>query len=277
VISEKTISVEGSPVHYWEGGEANGRALLLLSGGIGDAQANWNAVLPILSESFHVFAPDLPGFASSAALPQMSLERLVHWVKALLDALHQTDAVLIGSFIGGTLARLFAAAEPQYVPAIILVNGGALPRVPKPLQSLVNAPLVGGLIVRMFGNMPAPHTVVKMKSALSDELQAAQRANAAASSALMRALLLSPAPEKQTPPVPTLLLWGMNDPVMTPAHAARLQKEIPGASFIPLADCGHLPALEAADAFLFQTSAFLDHLTRPVTPVLPGVRMLNAD
>jgi pimeloyl-ACP methyl ester carboxylesterase len=276
-ISEKTIKVEGSPVHYFEGGADNGRALLLLSGGIGDARTNWSAVMPVLSESFHVFAPDLPGFGSSTALPEMSLERLIHWLRALLDALHQTDAVLVGSFLGGTLARLFAAAEPQYVPAIILVNGGTIPRVPALLQPLVGMPLIGGLITQAFGNMPPLHLVIQVKTALSEDLLTAQRANATASSMLMRSFLLSPAPEKQTPLVPTLLLWGMNDPVVTPAHAARLQSEIPGAQFSPIADCGHMPQLEATDPFLFQVTTFLDRITRPVAPVLPGVGLLNAN
>jgi pimeloyl-ACP methyl ester carboxylesterase len=119
--------------------------------------------------------------------------------------------------------------------------------------------------------------LIHVKSALSNDLVDAQRANAEASTHLMRACLLSPVPEKQTPLVPTLLLWGMNDPVVTPAHAEQLEKDIPGAQFSPIADCGHLPQLEASDPFLFQVTAFLDRITRPVTPVMPGVGMLHSN
>jgi pimeloyl-ACP methyl ester carboxylesterase len=108
-------------------------------------------------------------------------------------------------------------------------------------------------------------------------LNTAWRANASGFAQLMRAALFTAIPEKQTPLVPTLLLWGMNDPVMTPAHAAQLQKEIPGALFSPIADCGHMPHLEATDPFLFQITTFLDRITRPVTPVLPGVGLLHSD
>ena len=66
-ISENVIDVGGLPVHYWEGGAENGRALLLLHGGIGDAWANWSKVMPALAEDYHVFAPDLPGFGEIGA------------------------------------------------------------------------------------------------------------------------------------------------------------------------------------------------------------------
>src|SRR5664279_2717321 len=147
------LDVEGLPVHYFEAGEGQGRALLLLPGGIGDARANWQEVLPPLAEVFHVFAPDLPGFDGSATLPDMSLEALLHWLRALLDALELPDAVIVGSCSGGLLARLFAAAEPQYVPALILVNGGIIPRFPAFVPSLIRLPLVGGTLLRLFGRV----------------------------------------------------------------------------------------------------------------------------
>jgi pimeloyl-ACP methyl ester carboxylesterase len=205
----------------------------------------------------------------------MSIERLIHWVRALLDALDQTDVVLVGSFLGGMLARLFAAAEPQYVPAIILINGGTIPRIPALLQPLAGLPVIGEFTFRMFGRIQPLNRLIYVKDALSEDLNSAWHANASGFAQLMRAALFTAVPEKQTPLVPTLLLWGMNDPVMTPAHAARLQAEIPGAQFSPIADCGHMPQLEATDALLFQVTAFLDRLTRPVTPVLPGVGMLH--
>src|SRR3954454_2968939 len=126
-ISEKMIDVEGSPVHYYESGACNGRTLLLLSGGFGDAWSNWSAVIEPLAEEYHVFAPDLPGFSGSATLPEMSLDALLHWLKALLDSFGQSEAVIVSHSIGAILARLFASSEPEYVPALILSNGGTFP------------------------------------------------------------------------------------------------------------------------------------------------------
>ena len=45
--------------------------------------------------------------------------------------------MIVGKFLGALLARLFAAAEPTYVPAMILVNGGTIPKLPPLLPKLV--------------------------------------------------------------------------------------------------------------------------------------------
>jgi 2-hydroxymuconate-semialdehyde hydrolase len=279
--SDKMIDVEGLPVHYLESGEGNGRALLLLHGGIGDTRANWSQVLPPLAEKFHVFAPDLPGFGETAVLPDLSIEKLVHWLRALLEALEQTEAVVVGASVGGLLARLFAAAEPQYVPAIILINGGTMPQFPGFLPSLVRSPLIGDLALRLFGPTPyssqALDRLIFVKEALTDELRESGRAAAPAFAGLMRSLVLYSYPDKQPPPVPTLLLWGANDPAMPLALAERLQVEIPGAVLSPVAECGHMPQIEASEAFVFQVTAFLEGLSRARQTNLPGVGMLRSN
>lgn len=280
-ITDKTIQVEGLPVHYLEGGEDYGRAVLLLHGGVGAARANWSAVLPALEEQFHVIVPDLPGFGDSAALPDTSIDKLVHWLKALLDALGQAEAVVLGAGNGGLLARLFAAAEPQYVPAIILVNGGTLPQLTGLLPTLARMPVIGGIArqlhERSLYQSENPDRMIYVKEAITDDLRAAWRESAAGFTALSRALFDYTYPDKQTPPVPTLLLWGANDPIKPLEEAERLKGEIPGAVLSPVADCGHMPQLEASDAFAFQVASFLDGLTRARTTNLPGVKMLRSD
>ncbi len=278
-ITERSIEVDGLPVHYFEGGEGNGRALLLLSGGIGDAASLWRDVLPPLSDNFHVFAPDLPGFGGSAPLPDLRIESLVRWLYGLLDALEQTDVVIVGHFVGALLARLFAAAEPQYVPALILVNGGTLPQFPAFLPSLIGLPLIGDVVLQLFGSVTCSQKsldrMVYVKEAVGEDFLTTWRSSASGFNGLMRALVRSSYPEQRTPPVPTLLLWGANDPVMPLADAERLSKDIPGARLTPVAECGSLPPLEAGDTFVFQVTAFLDQLSRAVMPNLPGVGLLH--
>jgi len=75
--------------------------------------------------------------------------------------------------------------------------------------------------------------------------------------------------------VPTLLLWGANDSMMSMEQGERLQREIPGAQLVPIAECGNLPSVEASDVFVFQIRAFLDQLSRPTLPILHGVRLLQ--
>ncbi|MBI1256235.1 MAG: alpha/beta fold hydrolase [Chloroflexi bacterium] len=278
-INEKMIDVEGSPVHYFESGEANGRTLLLLSGGIGDAWSNWSAIIEPLAEEYHIFAPDLPGFSGSAALADMSIDGLLHWLQATLDALDQTDVVIVAHSISAILARMFATRSPEYVPALILSNGGTFPTVPVFMPSLMNLPLVGGLIFKVFGRIACGRKslerLIYTPDALTDDLMQAWHGNATGFMHLIHAMLRYHFPKQQTPLVPTLLLWGVDDSMMTMAHAERLTREIPGAELVPITECGHLPSVETSDVFAFQVKSFLDQLSRPTLPTLHGVRMLQ--
>jgi pimeloyl-ACP methyl ester carboxylesterase len=278
-ISEKMIDVEGSPVHYYESGAYNGRTLLLLSGGIGDAWSNWSNVIEPLAEEYHVLAPDLPGFSGSAALPDMRFDALLHWLKALLDAFGQSEAVIVSHSMSALLARLFASASPEYVPALIMSNGGTFPNVPSWLPRLMKLPLVGNLTFEIFGRMTCGQKtldhLVYNPDAPKDDLLKAWHNNTHGFSQLIRALLMYPAPKNRTPLVPTLLLWGANDSMMTMAHGEQLKREIPGAQLVPIAECGHVPSVETSDVFAFQVRAFLDQLSRPTIPTHQGVGMLQ--
>jgi len=278
-ISEKRIDVEGLPVHFLESGAANGRTLLLLSGGIGDAHSNWSNVIEPLAEEYHVLAPDLPGFSGSAPLPEMSIEALLHWLKALLNTLGQSDVVIVAHSLSAPLARLFAAASPEYVPALILTNGGTCPQIAEFLLSLMRLPVIGNLAFEIFGRVTCNRKtlthMIYCQDALTEDLDKAWRSNTPAFARLIRALLVNPIPANRTPRVPTLLLWGANDSMMTMAHAERLKRDIPGAQLVPIAECGHLPSVEASDVFAFQVRAFLDQLSRPTIQVQRGVKMLQ--
>jgi pimeloyl-ACP methyl ester carboxylesterase len=44
---------------------------------------------------------------------------------------------------------------------------------------------------------------------------------------------------------PTLLLWGVHDQFAAAADGLRMAGLIPNARYVEIADCGHLPSLEA--------------------------------
>ncbi len=279
-ISENVIDVGGLPVHYWEGGAENGRALLLLPGGIGEAWTNWSKVMPALVEDYHVFAPDLPGFGGTAALPELSFDALIDWLRGLLDALGQREAVVAGNFLGALLARLFASAAPTYVPAVILINGGSIPKLPRLAPKLINLPVVGRLMLEIIGRVTcSKHRIDQMvfvKAALEDDLLRTWRDSSPGFVALIRAMMTYTYPAAEIPPVPTLILWGMNDPVLKVKDAEQLHADLPGSWLELVENCGSLPQIEAPDVFLFQVGNFLDRLTRSKAPALPGVGMLRS-
>ena len=278
-MSEKTITVNGFPVHYWEAGEENENVLMLLHGAVGDANLHWKEVLPLLAETYHVYAPDLPGYGGSALLPEMSVNALLQWLLNLFDALELEKAVLIGNSIGALPARLFAAAYPVRTAALILVNGGALPNSPSWLPTVAKLPLIGQIVFSAFGRLTNSRRsldrMIFVKEVLTGEFVQEVQANARNGARLMLGMLLHPLPETCTPRVPTLLLWGANDEMTPLDDAEALKKDIPGAQLSVIADCGAMPQLEASDVFVYQVNYYLEHLSQPPKPNLPGAGMLK--
>ena len=50
--------------------------------------------------------------------------------------------------------------------------------------------------------------------------------------------------------VPTLVVWGEADRMMTPAYGKQYAAAIPGAEFYLMPNAGHLPQIEAPEALL---------------------------
>ena len=278
-IHDRTALAGGVAVHYWEAGEANGRTLLLLSGGIGDADLHWGDVIPQFAENYHVLAPDLPSYNGSAALPTMSVDALVEWLRSFMAALNVEQAVIIGSSLGALVTRLFAARYPQYTPAIILVNGGAIPNLPPLLKALSHIPGIGNLLFQMMGQSATSTSSLSSmffaKELLTNDFVQRAHKTTHQFARFMQGTLANPISQERMPPVPTLLLWGANDTMATLGDAEALHREMPGSKLAQITDCGHLPQLEATDVFVYQVNYFLEHITRPPETHLPGVAMLT--
>jgi pimeloyl-ACP methyl ester carboxylesterase len=59
--------------------------------------------------------------------------------------------------------------------------------------------------------------------------------------------------------VPTLLVWGDDDRLVPLPHGEAYAKLIPGAELRVIENCGHVPHVERADAFV---TAVTDHIGR---------------
>ena len=106
MISQQSITIEGRQAKYWIGG--SGKPLVLIHGGLGDAQQHWAPVFEALSQRFLILAPDLPGFGVSAPLPMPSYQNYLNWLQLLFDMLN----------IGGPLLMMgnsFGAASVPFL------------------------------------------------------------------------------------------------------------------------------------------------------------------
>lgn len=277
-LHEKTLTFDKQTVHYWEDGAHHERCVLLLHGGMGDARFHWEPCIPLLAEQFRVIAPDLPGFGGSTALPNLTIDQLMDWIKQLFAALHIEQMALVGNDFGALLARLFSAAYPQAVPALVLVNGGAIPNIPASMRFLARLPLVGNVLFYTLARSTFSPTqlpqVIFAGDVLTEDFKSTVQANSRPYGQILRMLAADRMPEKRQPLLPTLLLWGSNDSIAPQAEAERMQGTIPGAQLATIAECGHMPQLEACEVFAWQLVQFLNDPGRSNKPTLPGVGLL---
>lgn len=114
------LRVNGIELHYLQQGE--GTALVLLHG-LGTGSADWDYVMPALSQRFRVIAPCLRGFGASERPPgPYSVPLLADDVLGLLDALAIERCHLCGVSLGGAVALQFAVDHPARLESLIVIN-----------------------------------------------------------------------------------------------------------------------------------------------------------
>src|SRR5690625_3924237 len=128
----RTIDLDGS-VHYVDyGGPDDGRAPFLLVHGLGGSHADWWSVGPLLAAQRRVLAVDLPGFGRT---PPRGTPRVSHYGHFVLDFVREQvgePVILAGNSMGGGVALEAAAAGPELVDRLVLLD----PIVPQPVLSL---------------------------------------------------------------------------------------------------------------------------------------------
>jgi pimeloyl-ACP methyl ester carboxylesterase len=259
----------GYHVHYRDDGDPS-LPLLVLLHGFGDSCTTWEGWVRELKSRFHIISVDFPGHGLTRA-PQgsrLKAEGLADFVDAFAATLALPKFAVAGNSMGGGAAWQLAVRHPERVDALILVDAAGFandkPPGDVPLAFKILRYPIGRAVLSKIDNRPLIENGLKtdvfdkalITPALVDRWAEFQRAPG------HRAILMSidlGAPARPTAElvstikVPTLILWGENDPLIEPAAAKKFAAAIPGAKLITYAKVGHLPQIEipqrsAADA-----------------------------
>ncbi|GAA3654283.1 alpha/beta hydrolase [Nonomuraea antimicrobica] len=269
----RTVEIDGVATSVIDTGEppsgASAPPLLLLHGsGPGvTALANWRQIIPVLSASRRVIAPDQLGFGGTATGEPRTYGRGA-WTGhalALLDQLGVDRADVIGNSMGGAIALSLAAARPSLLRRIVLMGsmGVAMP-LPEGLDgvwryepSIEESRRVIGLFA--YNRELITDDLVQMR------YEASTRPSVRDSWAAMFPpprqrwvddLALSGA-ELNAITQPVLLVHGRDDKVVPWSSSAALLDLLPDARMHILAGCGHWTMIERTADFLAVVEPFL--------------------
>lgn len=262
-IPYESVSLHGHEVRFRRGGE--GPTVLLIHGMAGSSRT-WKEVGELLVRDGHdVIAPDLLGHGLSAKpAGDYSLGAFASGLRDLLGLIEVDRATIVGQSLGGGVAMQLAYQYPDLVDRLVLVCSGGLGReVSWMLRALtlpgaeVVMPVLFPPIVRDRGNdvsvflrdrgLRAPK-IAEMWRAYSSLAGAENRG------AFLRTLRSVVDISGQTvsamdrvylaQAIPTMIVWGDEDPIIPIEHGRAAHEAIPGSRFEVMEGCGHFPHVE---------------------------------
>jgi esterase len=116
------VDLDGQKFHYLDWG-GDGPPLVMLHGFTGHAHT-WDHTAQALSERYRVLALDQRGHGDTEWTTAYGSRPMVQDVQRFLDALHLDRVTLMGLSMGGNVAYLFAAAHPERVERLVILDIG---------------------------------------------------------------------------------------------------------------------------------------------------------
>jgi pimeloyl-ACP methyl ester carboxylesterase len=197
-----------------------------------------------------VIAPEHPGFGESEGLAAMQdiTDQALHF-RRVIRSLGARRVDVVGHCLGGMFAAELAAISPHLVRRLILVSSYGLWDDANPLPDAFSLAPPAFAAAKWAKPEAAPAT--------TEDPIARQRNLGSATK------FLWPIPDRglirRLPFIeaPTLVLHGAQDGLVPPAYGQRLAALIPNAGFQAIEGAGHMPMLEAEDAFTNAVTSFL--------------------
>ena len=266
MISYKHAVVDGNRIFYREAGSAGAPVVLLLHG-FPTSSHMFRNLIPALADSYHVVAPDLPGFGFSDSPDRKGYRYTFENLAKVIGNFTQTIglqrfAIYVFDY-GAPVGLRLALAHPERITAIISQNGNAyeegLSDGWNPIQKYWKEPSAENRAgLRVF--LKPETTKWQYVHGVQDEALVAPEAYQLDSALLARPgneeiqldLFLDYASNVALYPKfqeyfrlkqpPLLAVWGKNDPFFLPPGAEAFKRDIPKAE-VRFYDTGHF-ALE---------------------------------
>ncbi|MDP3673113.1 MAG: alpha/beta hydrolase [Telluria sp.] len=253
------IAVSGMQVHLRDEGPHDDPAPIVLLHGTSASLHTWDGWAQALREKRRVIRFDLPGFALTGpnAENDYSMDTYVRFVRAVMDQLGVQRFVIAGNSLGGQVAWATAAALPERVAGLILVDASGYPpesmatRQSIPLafrmaatpglRTLMQYTLPRGIVERSVRDVYGDPTKVTPELVDLYSAMALREGNRKALGRRIEQGYTGDVAQLKAIKAPTLILWGGQDRLVPPELGQRFARDIAGSKLVVFDNLGHVP------------------------------------
>ena len=242
----------------------SGQTTLLLLHGFGASLESWRDIQPILEAKYRLVLVDMKGFGNSSkpADRAYSIFDQAAIINALYKSLNLSDFVLVGHSYGGSVALATyltnVTSSESSIRSLVLIDA---PCYPQSLPFFIKA-LRTPVLNRISLNLTSPrtrasyilhHIFFNRQKVTSERIERyAKYFDLPGSHDAMIASAKQLIPEDPASlsarigeiVVPTLILWGANDPLIFNWQGERLHAGIRRSKLVVFKPCGHVPQEE---------------------------------
>ena len=247
-MKEQFVTIKGNKIRYLESGQSD-QSIVLIHG-LGASAERWEFVIPEFSKHYKVIVPDLIGFGHSDKPPvDYTTDFFTDFLDDFLKKLGIKKTNIIGSSLGGQITAEFASKNQDIIENLILVSPSGIMKHSTPaLDAYVMAALYPNLEgAKNAFEMMAGQTRVINQNIIEDfvkrmKLPNAKMAFMSTLLGLKNADLITKSLKKIT--VPSLIIWGEDDPVIPIKYADDFVSSIQDCRFYMMDNCGHTPYVD---------------------------------
>lgn len=272
-FESRYFELAGARMHYLD--EGQGETILFVHG-TPSWSFDFRKQIAVLRDHFRCLAVDHVGFGLSDKPEQYDYGTQNHSRTLGQFALAKDlrDLTLVVHDFGGPIGLNFALMHPERIKRLVILNSWMWSSLLDPdyqkLARVLRSPLLP-FLYRWFNFsprfvLPSSYGPVKPESGILRHYTApfSKRSEREGPLAFARSLLQDQdwfeslwSQKEKISQKPTLLLWGMQDPVIRPIHLEKFESGFPNHRTIKLDACGHFPQEEKSGQVTQAIKAFM--------------------
>ncbi len=251
-MQEKFIDIDGNKIRYLETDPS--KKTMVLIHGLGASAERWIETIPFLAKEYRLIIPDLIGFGySDKPLVDYTTEFFADFLGKFLNSVGIENTPIIGSSLGGQVVANYVSQHNNMEKLILVSPSGIMKTSTPALDAYIMAALYPNEInAKNAFEMMEGSGIDTNEQIVTGFVERMKLPNA--KMAFMSTILGLKNAEIITNKlkeikIPTLVIWGSEDPVIPIQHADGFVSAIKDCRFYRMDNCGHTPYVEDPERF----------------------------